>query len=82
MEDLIAYMIRSSDVDTLGAAADGVEMMTRESDDQIWLFVINHTSDEQVYHLHDRYTLLEGEKEEFLRPYEVQLFVKDKGKKA
>lgn len=82
MEDLMAYMIRSSDVDTLGAAADGVEMMTRESDDQIWLFVINHTSDEQVYHLHDRYTLLEGEKEEFLRPYEVQLFVKDKGKKA
>ncbi|MBQ2257400.1 MAG: beta-galactosidase [Lachnospiraceae bacterium] len=82
MEDLMAYMIRSSDVETLGAAADGVEMMTRESDDQIWLFVINHTSDEQVYHLHDRYTLLEGEKEEFLRPYEVQLFVKNKGKKA
>ena len=82
MEDLMAYMIKSSDVETLGAAADGVEMMTRESDDQIWLFVINHTSDEQVYHLHDRYTLLEGEKEEFLRPYEVQLFVKNKGKKA
>ena len=82
MEDLMAYMVKTSDVETLGAAADGVEMMTRESDDQIWLFVINHTSDEQVYHLHDRYTLLEGEKEEFLRPYEVQLFVKNKGKKA
>lgn len=81
MEDLMAYMIKSSDVETLGAAADGVEMMTRESDDQIWLFVINHTSDEQVYHLHDRYTLLEGRKEEFLRPYEVQLLVKDKGRK-
>ena len=82
MEDLMTYMIRSSDVETLGAAADGVEMMTRESDEQVWLFVINHTSDEQVYHLHDRYTLIEGEKEEFLRPYEVQLFVKNKGKKA
>ena len=37
-------------------------------------FVINHTADEQVYHLHGMYTLLEGEREEFLQPYEVQLF--------
>lgn len=55
-----------------------MEMMTRETQDQIWLFVINHTDDEQVYHLHDRYELLEGEREEFLHPFEVQLFTKQK----
>lgn len=53
-------------------------MMTRENDDNIWLFIINHTNEKQVYHLHGMYTLLEGEKEEFLNPYEVQLFIKDK----
>ncbi len=82
MEDLMAYFAKASDIETLGAAADGVEMMTRESDDKVWLFVINHTRDEQVYHLHDRYTLLEGEKEEFLNPYEIQLHVKTKHKKG
>lgn len=78
MEDLLAYFERRSEVATLGTAADDVEMMTRESQDKIWLFVINHTDDEQVYHLHDRYEMIEGEQEEFLRPFEVQLFVKRK----
>lgn len=78
MEDLTAYFTKKSDVETLGTAADGVEMMTRENDEQMWLFVINHTNDEQVYHLHDWYTLLEGEKEGILRPYEVQLFTKSR----
>lgn len=78
MEDLLAYFERRSDVETLGTAADEVEMMTRETQDKIWLFVINHTDDEQVYHLHDRYEMVEGEREEFLKPFEVQLFVKRK----
>lgn len=78
MEDLMAYFAKASDIETLGTAADGVEMMTRESEDKTWLFVINHTNDEQVYHLHDKYVLLEGEKQEFLKPYEIQLFVKNK----
>ena len=76
MEDLVEYFTRKSDIETLGTAADGVEMMTRETSDQVWLFVINHTSDEQVYHLHDWYEMVEGEREEFLLPFEVQLFVK------
>ena len=78
MEDIMTYMTEVCEIATLGTAADGVEMMTRESDDKIWLFVINHTNDEQVYHLHGMYTMLEGEKEEVLRPYEVQLFVGNK----
>ena len=78
MEDLLAYFERRSDVGTLGTAADGVEMMTRETPDQVWLFVINHTNDEQVYHLHEWYEMVEGEREEFLQPFEVQLFVKKK----
>ncbi len=78
MEDLVMYFVKQSEVDTLGTAADGVEMMTREDQKQIWLFVINHTNDDQVYHLHDWYTMLEGEQEGVLQPYEVQLFVKNK----
>lgn len=78
MEDLVAYFVEKSNVVTLGTAADGVEMMTRENEDQIWLFVINHTNDEQVYHLHEWYTMVEGEQEGMLKPYEVQLFVKNK----
>lgn len=78
MEDLVAYFVEKSSVVTLGTAADGVEMMTRENEEQIWLFVINHTNDEQVYHLHEWYTMVEGEKEGTLKPYEVQLFVKNK----
>lgn len=74
----MAYFARCSEVNTLGTAADGVEMMTRETSDKLWLFVINHTEDEQVYHLHDWYEMLEGEREEFLLPFEVQLFVKRK----
>ncbi|MDE6913837.1 MAG: Beta-galactosidase C-terminal domain, partial [Lachnospiraceae bacterium] len=78
MEDLLAYFERVSGVGSLGTAADGVEMMTRESSDLVWLFVINHTNDEQVYHLHEWYEMVEGEREEFLQPFEVQLFVKKK----
>ena len=74
MEDIMTYITHACEIETLGTAADGVEMMTRESDEKVWLFVINHTADEQVYHLHGMYTLLEGEREEFLQPYEVQLF--------
>ena len=74
MEDIMTYITSTCGIETLGTAADGVEMMTRESDEKLWLFVINHTGDEQVYHLHGMYTLLEGEREEFLQPYEVQLF--------
>lgn len=78
MADLTAYFVKECNIETLGTAAEGVEMMTRESDDKIWLFVINHTDEPQVYHLHGMYTLLEGEKEEVLKPYEVQLFEKPK----
>lgn len=78
MEDLVAYFVEKSNVVTLGTAADGVEMMTRENEEQIWLFVINHTNDDQVYHLHEWYTMVEGEQEGALKPYEVQLFVKNK----
>ncbi len=81
MEDIMTYMIGVCGIRTLGTAADGVEMMTRENDDKVWLFVINHTGDEQVYHLHGMYTMLEGEKEEQLLPYEVQLFVGNKYQK-
>ncbi len=78
MADLTEYFIKTCNIEPLGTAAEGVEMMTRENDDNIWLFIINHTNEKQVYHLHGMYTLLEGEKEEFLNPYEVQLFIKDK----
>ena len=65
-------------MERLGTEQDGVELMNRESDGQVWLFVINHTNEEKVYHLNDTYRLLEGEREEYLKPYEVQLFVKNK----
>lgn len=74
MEDMMTYITGVCEIETLGTAGDGVELMTRESDEKTWLFVINHTGDEQVYHLHGMYTLLEGEREESLKPYEVQLF--------
>jgi beta-galactosidase len=77
MEDIVKYFTENSDIDTLGIAADDVEMMTRDKNGKRWLFVINHSDDEQVYHLNDRYTMLEGEESEILKPYEVQLFVKD-----
>ena len=78
MDELVEYFTQESDVERLGTAQDGVELMTRESDGQVWLFVINHTNEEKVYHLNDTYRLLEGEREEYLKPYEVQLFVKNK----
>jgi beta-galactosidase len=77
MDDIMKYFTENSDVDTLGIAADVVEMMTRDKDGKRWLFVINHANDEQVYHLNDSYKMLEGEESELLKPYEVQLFVKD-----
>lgn len=78
MADLTGYFVKACNIEMLGTASEDVEMMTRESDDKIWLFVINHTNEQQVYHLNGMYTLLEGEKEDFLKPYEVQLFVKEK----
>lgn len=78
MDELVEYFTQESDVERLGTAQDGVELMTRESDGQVWLFVINHTNEEKVYHLNDTYRLLQGEREEYLKPYEVQLFVKNK----
>jgi hypothetical protein len=39
--------------------------------------VINHSNEEQIYHLNDSYTMLEGERNDTLKPYEVQLFVKE-----
>lgn len=74
MEELVGYFAKKSGIETLGTAADGVEMMTRDTENLRWLFVINHTNDEQVYHLHERYEMVEGEREEFLKPFEVQLF--------
>jgi beta-galactosidase len=77
MEDIVKYFTEKSDIDTLGIAANDVEMMTRDKDGKRWLFVINHSNDEQVYQLNDSYKMLEGENNEVLKPYEVQLFVKD-----
>jgi beta-galactosidase len=77
MEDIVKYFTNSSDIEPLGIASEDVEMMTRDKDKKRWLFVINHTNEEQVYHLNDFYTMLEGEGKEVLKPYEVQLFVKD-----
>jgi beta-galactosidase len=77
MEDIVKYFTNSSDIEPLGIASEDVEMMTRDKDKKRWLFVINHTNEEQVYHLNDFYTMLEGEEKEVLKPYEVQLFVKD-----
>lgn len=78
MEELIGYFVEKSEVKSLGSAPEGVELMTRENDGQIWLFAINHTAESKVYHLNDSYRLLEGKREEYLEPYEVQLFVKNK----
>ena len=78
MDELVEYFVQESGVISLGTAQEGVEIMTRETDGQIWLFVINHTNEERVYHLNDTYRLLEGEREQYLRPYEVQLFMKNK----
>lgn len=78
MADFMEYVVDSIDIKKLGTAPEGVELMTRENDGQIWLFVINHTNEEKVYKLNDTYKLLEGEREEYLKPYEVQLFAKNK----
>lgn len=78
MADFMEHVVDSIDIKRLGAAPEGVELMTRENDGQIWLFVINHTNEEKVYKLNDTYKMLEGEKEDYLKPYEVQLFVKNK----
>jgi beta-galactosidase len=77
MEDIVKYFTEKSDIETLGIAADEVEMMTRDKDTKRWLFVINHSNEEQVYHLNDSYKMLEGENNELLKPYEVQLFVRE-----
>ncbi len=74
MAALSEYIIKKSGVQALGTAPDGVEMMTRQKDQKIWLFVINHTGKERTYRLNGTYTLLEGEKEGVLAPYEVQLW--------
>ena len=78
MAELTQHFATCSDVTGLGTAPEGVELMTRESEAQIWLFVINMTSESKVYHLNDNYRMLVGEKEDFLKPYEVQLFTKNK----
>ncbi len=77
MEDIVQYFADKSDVSSLGIGPDDVEMMTRDKDGKRWLFVINHSNDEQIYNLNESYTMLEGEEEKLLKPYEVQLFVKD-----
>ena len=78
MADFMEQVIESCDINRLGTASEGVEMMTRENDGQIWLFVINHTNEEKVYKLNDKYKILEGDRKDYLKPYEVQLFVKNK----
>lgn len=78
MSDLMEYITKETGLERLGSAPEGVEMMTRENAGLRWLFVINHTNEEKVYHLADSYKMLEGEREDFLKPYEVQLFVKNK----
>lgn len=81
MDELVSCFVRRSDVFTLGTAAGDVEFYTRENNKKRWLFIINHTNEEQVYSIHreshaDSYIKLEGETEGVLKPYEVQLFVK------
>lgn len=76
--DLTEYFVATSDISRLGTATEGVELMARESAGQKWLFVINHSNEDRVYHLQDTYRMLEGEQEGFLRPYEIQLFVRNK----
>lgn len=74
MTELAAHFIRQSGAASLGTAADDVEMMTRTKGQRTWLFVINHAGGERTYSLNGTYTLLEGEKEGALAPYEVQLW--------
>lgn len=78
MDELVEYFVETSDVNRLGTASDGVEFMTRENEGQVWLFVLNHTDEEQVYHINGSYKMLEGDREQFLKPYEVQLFTRNK----
>ncbi len=78
MADLTEHFVKYSDVESLGTAPEGVEMMTRENASQKWVFVINMTNENKVYSLGDSYKMLEGEREGDLKPYEVQLFVKKK----
>lgn len=81
MDELSSYLISKCNITTLGTSGSEVEMMTRENSHKQWLFVINHSNEEQVYSLNDRYIMLEGEKEGMLKPYEVQLFEKNIVKK-
>jgi len=78
MTDLAEYFVKNSDVESLGSAPEGVEIMTRENASQKWIFVINMTNENKVYSLNDSYKMLEGEREGDLKPYEVHLFVKKK----
>ena len=78
ISSLVPYIMNATDVSGLGTSSEGVELMTRENDSHIWLFVINHTDKDQIYQLSDKYTLLHGAREGFLKPYEVQLYIKKK----
>ena len=76
MQAFIASIAWDCELKSLGNTDSEVELMTRTKGETTYLFVINHSNELKTYKLHQAYTLLEGDREGQLLPYEVQLLVK------
>ncbi|MCF0141950.1 MAG: beta-galactosidase trimerization domain-containing protein, partial [Parasporobacterium sp.] len=76
MSALIASIAWDCELRSLGTAEPEVELATRTKNGKTFLFVINHSDQTKHYKLHQAYTRLEGIEEGKLKPYEIQLFVK------
>lgn len=74
----IEYCRKAAKIESLGQAETNVEFAARETDNKIWLFVMNHSGKEKKFTKDNSYRIWKGEDTEVLKPYEVKIFYKDK----
>lgn len=75
---LAGHIMKAADIESLGKADTEVELAIRENQQKSWIFVINHSGEEKKYVLKDSFHMVKGSRMGTLKPYEVQIVVREK----
>lgn len=81
LNELIKYILKENDITGFGELPEGVEITTRVKDDRKYIFVMNHTDEEQTITVpfKNKFDLLtdeDSQTEMNLKPYDVKIFTK------
>lgn len=80
LNELLAYILQNHDIKGFGSLPEGVEITVREKEDKEFIFVMNHSEEEQLINLPfenyiDLLTDTQMEAEISLKPYDVKILV-------